>query len=254
MYLRVKIPAPILNIADFSSVFNVETGIIACDENGHIRALEFIALEGFLLEVERQISDTIFQIKTPIYPQGPLFVDKRFTEKAAKSESIRQAHGFDKKQPVGKLIERLLSFLGMSYLWGGNWSQGIPEMLFFYPPVNTLDVQSKDKWQLKGVDCSGLLFEITHGYLPRNTSQLISFGHSIGNVILSQNNLPLAKDVDMIISKVMPLDLIVYKGHVMIVLDRERLIESRENFGVVISPIKERLMKLQHNFYVRRWI
>ena len=74
---------------------------------------------------------------------------------------------------------------------------------------------------LKGVDCSGLLYEATHGYTPRNTSALITFGKpvSIANLGSAQ-----------IINALEPLDILVWEGHVIIVLDRNRAIESRLDY------------------------
>ncbi len=111
-------------------------------------------------------------------------------------------------------------------------------------------------WALKGVDCSGLLYEATDGFTPRNTSDLVHYGSPV-----SIEN----KSVGEIQRIVKPLDLIVWKGHVVIVVDSEKTIESRHLHGVVIAPLKERLEEVLqtrtpknswsdgNHFVIRRW-
>ncbi|GAI00651.1 unnamed protein product, partial [marine sediment metagenome] len=70
---------------------------------------------------------------------------------------------------------------------------------------------------LKGVDCSGLLYQATNGYTPRNTSSLVSYGAPVRIAGLK---------VDQIIKKVEPLDIIVRRGHVVVILNKEQVIES----------------------------
>jgi hypothetical protein len=121
-------------------------------------------------------------------------------------------------------------------------------------------------WQLAGVDCSGLLYEATNGFTPRNTFSLVEYGRSV----------PIAGlDPVKIVERLEPLDLIVWSGHVMIVLDRERLIESRldsggKGGGVRVRPLREALAELmkgrvplddykavtanwEKGFVIRRW-
>jgi cell wall-associated NlpC family hydrolase len=119
---------------------------------------------------------------------------------------------------------------------------------------------------LAGLDCSGLLYQATGGWTPRNTSQLVSYGQGV----------PIAgKSTDAIVNVLEPLDLIVWNGHVLIVLDRETVIESRlecgkpGNGGVVTTPLRQRLSEIMRTrkpvdqwpagtkgkgiFVVRRW-
>ena len=116
------------------------------------------------------------------------------------------------------------------------------------------------------MDCSGLLYEATGGYTPRNTGALINYGSAVH--IAGMNSAG-------IIDKVAPLDLIVWNGHVMIILDRQRVIESRldctgKNGGVQIRPLHVLLNEIMRNripvdsyedaaakgrkgFVIRRW-
>ena len=129
-----------------------------------------------------------------------------------------------------------------------------------------LSVGNKELWQLAGLDCSGLLYEATGGWTPRNTSALVSFGKPVDINGLS---------ADSIAGKIRPLDLIVWQGHLIIVLDHGEVIESRlycdgRKNGVIIKPLKERLHEIlsarnpsnslgakgnvsKKTFVIRRW-
>lgn len=135
--------------------------------------------------------------------------------------------------------------LGKPYVWGGNWSEGIPELFSLYPPRGELDPTTKAIWSLAGVDCSGLLYEAAEGATPRNTSQLLNFGQplhikEIGKI--EWHNL------------LQPLDAILYKGHVLFVLDQKTIIESKFPHGVILRDLDERLGEiLSEKRYVEAW-
>ncbi|HEY5259788.1 MAG TPA: hypothetical protein VIJ46_04000, partial [Rhabdochlamydiaceae bacterium] len=154
------------------------------------------------------------------------------------------------------VMERMVKLVGLPYIWGGNWSAGIPALLALYPPSDEISGDLRTLWALKGVDCSGLLYEATDGFTPRNTSELVHYG----SPVLIEN-----KSISEIQKLVRPLDLIVWKGHVVIVVDSEKTIESRHRHGVVIAPLKERLEEVLQtrapkntwsdgdHFVIRRW-
>ncbi len=210
-------------------------------EHLHILAkeIETMALKDTKFSILDQIKETIFLAKTTEYPH-PVYVDGRFLEFIEQEPPERII-----KKPSHALIsQRLLAIHAkkLPYLWGGNWSEGIPSLP-----------------HLQGVDCSGLLYEATCGYTPRNTSELVSYKQGLPIEGLSREALTLS---------VKPLDLIVWKGHVIIVLDPQTTIESREHRGVILTPLKERFDELldQDNrlplnephpshpyFVIRRW-
>ena len=157
------------------------------------------------------------------------------------------------------IIKRLLSADGAIYVWGGNYSKGIPEMLEFYKPSVTLSDDVLKRWTLKGVDCSGLLYEATGGYTPRNTDSLLFFGMPVDVKGMSP---------DEIAKKLKPLDIIVYKRHVLIVLNSREVIESAISRGVhlknllsAVSAVSEIMQPANDykgdgkgdKFVVRRW-
>ena len=170
--------------------------------------------------------------------------------------------------PLKTVIASLLAAQGSRYVWGGNLRGGIPELLSFFPPQQPqhLSPHEKDLWQLRGVDCSGLLYEATGGFTPRNTSALVAFGKAVPIAGLA---------AEEIVRRMEPLDLIAWQGHVMIVLDRQRVIESRLDCtgkldGVRVTPLLTALTTIMQGktpvddyqsaaargvkgFVVRRW-
>ncbi len=209
------------------------------DPRGLLRAVELVALPGTHLAFLQGGMDGVAAVRLDSYPHSPLYVDRRALSEVK-----------PKLLPSSKpLIEELLKREGSAYIWGGNWSAGIPTLLDWYPPNGDLTLEVNKKWTLQGVDCSGLLYEVTGGMTPRNTEQLVSFGKGIA----CDDRSPLALS-----HLIKPLDLIVWKGHVIIALGDGRCIESIEPKGVVISPMRERLEELcsewqTNRFVIRRW-
>ncbi len=253
-YLKVLTETPILNIPNFQAVFGgPDNNVLQTDEKGHIRALEFIALKDMVFKIVNQTSyPYIYEIENDQYKKSNLFIDSRFTKEIT----------FNLPKPISfnlskdEITKKLTSLLGTKYLWGGNWSGGVEKLIKYYPPAILLNEDELNKWKLKGVDCSGFLFEITKGFTPRNTSELINYKIAINIEELSYYE----------ISKIVePLDLIVYPGHVIIILDSDFTIESREKLGVVKTPIIERFKELfiskkpannfknPTDFVIRRW-
>ncbi|MBS0628697.1 MAG: hypothetical protein JSS30_00560 [Verrucomicrobia bacterium] len=219
-------PAPLLNTPDFQKVFGSQT--LPVDEKGLLRCLETIALPGTKFEILREVAPFALEVTTADYP-GKVFVDSRFVTPVS-------AHAPERPKilpDTNTIIARLQSALGLPYVWGGNCRTGIPEILSLYNPPIPENLHST--WTLCGLDCSGLLYEATDGYTPRNTSELIHFGQEV--------------------SSPKPLDIIVYPGHVIIVFDPQTTIESRYGKGVVLTSLTDRLAELARTkFYIRRFL
>ncbi|MFH1801089.1 MAG: hypothetical protein ABH891_09655 [Candidatus Omnitrophota bacterium] len=154
---------------------------------------------------------------------------------------------------------------GVAYVWGANDSRGIPDLLRYYPPAGSISLKNRELWTLKGLDCSGLLYEAADGATPRNTSDLVSFGKPVPIEGLTAKG---------IAHQLKPLDLIVWKGHVIIVFDKTRTIEScmgcSSKGGVTVrylQTVLDEVMKTrtpvnrfpriasaaERSFVVRRW-
>lgn len=274
-YAIAEIPTPVLNTPNFSFVFGGKDGkTLHLDDCGQIRELEFIAFPKTVFKIEEIIENgklVIYKITTKDYPyptEKGYFIDSRFVKTVAKEPPERP-----KQCPAKEIILRnLISARGSIYTWGSNYRKGVPQMLSFYPlPADSsISPKFKNRWMLPGLDCSGLLYEATNGYTPRNTNSLVNFGESVQIAGLG---------IDQILQKVESLDIIVWQGHAMIILNKGRAIESRMGRakdkegcagGVRIRHLKELLNEILKNrvpvdhytdkvekgkekFVIRRW-
>ncbi|HIJ80716.1 MAG TPA: peptidoglycan endopeptidase [Desulfuromonadales bacterium] len=263
----VRTPAPVLNSADFRAVFGGGNGrSLKTDRCGQVRELEYIALPGTALTILGELkrgSDTLYRVQIDDYPVRdtiPLFIDSRSVELRNQAPPPRSRTLTDRAE----IITALRGVIGKGYVWGGNIPGGIPELAKWYYHLATGD--DLPRLTLAGLDCSGLLYHASGGWTPRNTEQLISYGRSVSVA---------GKSAAAIAAIAEPLDLIVWKGHVIIVLDRETVIESRlecgkpGNGGVTTTPLKHRLREIMRTrrpadvwphdrsskdvFVVRRW-
>lgn len=259
---------PVLNAAAFSTVFGGMDGrTLKTDHCGQVRELEFIALPGTVFRILGELhqgTGLVFRVETDDYPQpagAALYVDSRFIEPRGDSPLPRPRRLPDRET----VVAHLRGAIGSPYVWGGNQQQGIAELVgMFYR--GTFSPEAEQQRILAGLDCTGLLYEATGGWTPRNSSGLVSFGRAV----------PAAgKSADELARFLEPLDLIVWNGHVIIVLDRETVIESRllcgrpGNGGVLTTPLRRRLTEIMRTrravdvwpkgsrqrdlFVVRRW-
>jgi len=221
MLIEVVSPTPILNTSRFSFVFGGSNGHeIPLNERGHPFHYEFVALKETIFQIEEVLEQDqalIYKVSCSFYPKKGLYIDSRFTKQTNQFK-------IPKMPEPQNILERIKKMKGLPYVWGGNWSAGVPDLLSFYPPKKQIDLKTQILWTLKGVDCSGLLYEATDGASPRNTHQLIYFGSSLKNL-----------------SDLQPLDMIVYPGHVLFVLDNQTIIESKFPYGVIERSLTERL-------------
>lgn len=223
---------PVLNTSNFASVFGGEDGIsLPLDNQGLLRAVETIAYPETKFRILKQIHEQCVQVETEEYPCTPLFVDTRFLTPVNEKKSERKKH----IPPASQILTHMQKLIGTPYIWGGNYSKGIPQLLAFYPPKTTLQENKQVIWTLKGVDCSGLLYEATQGFTPRNTAWLLHFGKPVAIENLHNNQ---------ICALVKPLDLIVWQGHVIMILDSSTSIESRGGVGVITSNLLDRLNEI----------
>jgi len=260
-------PAPVLNTPDFPSVFGGKDGkTLQKDSCGQLRSLEFVALPGSAFRIEEEFNihgRKIFRVTTDEYPYPTIsgyFVD-------AGAVTVSAARPVERRKilpQMNEVISSMKNRAGTGYVWGGNVAAGVPEMTSWYPPSDGPSLSRSDRrlWQLAGVDCSGLLYEATGGYTPRNTSALLGFGNPVTVAGKSQKE---------IVSLLQPLDLLVWPGHVMIVIDGGNIIESRlvchePDKGVRIRTIADALHEVMKKrkpadiienggkeFVVRRW-
>lgn len=265
-------PTPVFSSPQLRGIFGgVDGNTLKTDYCGQIRELEFIALPGTVFHIQKEIPgglSMMYRVTIAEYPDNSpsgLFIDSRFVRSFDTPPPPRQ-----KTLPSDEeILRRLRSSLGIRYVWGGNVSRGVPEMSGWYPPKepSQLTGDLSERWRLTGLDCSGLLYEATEGWTPRNTGSLVTFGRGVDISDLT---------VEAIAKKLRPLDLIVWPGHLLIVLDSGQVIESRlhcdgQKSGVVVSSAVQRLREIfrtrkpsnqikskgdspEKTFVVRRWI
>jgi len=230
MFAKAIKSTPVFNRPDLERVFSLPLKL--CEKN-LLHASEMVALKNTLFEVVRDFGDVI-EVRTKEYlVDYPLYVHRSFVEE---SNSIDRERSLPSKEAI---LNALLSFEGAAYVWGGNVSGGISELLDLYPPGKILSDLEKSIWQFQGVDCSGLLYAATAGFTERNTSMLFDFGETVSG-----------DDFE-------PLDLLLWKGHVVILLSDSETIESRAMRGVFRTPLKERLEQIRVEvgdaFVHKRW-
>ncbi len=226
LYWKTISNAPLLNTWSFINTFYWSWFWPILDEYKQIDPIESILFSWTTVIIEDFIMDwdnKIYKIKSNEYDYDwDFFIDARFVKTYNKKPSDRTINLPSKEEIINKLI----NLNWFPYVWWGNVSWWIPELAEYYKPINTLEDELKNKLILNWFDCSGLLYFVTNWYTPRNTSKLVYFWTWIEIEWLSYNE---------IIDKIEPLDLIVWKWHALIVLDKENLIESSINHDEDIS-------------------
>lgn len=227
-YFVVEKPTPLLSTPHFKQVFGQK---LTLDAQNLVREVEMIAFPGMVFEVVQPKEDSILEVSASFYPKSPLYIDERFgvvhNSKPPSYAPILPS--------LEVILKRMKSCVGLPYVWGGNYAAGIPEWKEYYPPANPLTPFEEAHWCFRGVDCSGLLYEATEGFLPRNTSELRLIGEEVS------------------LEAIQPLDLFFYPGHVFILFNETEVIESKLEYGgVTITPLEKRLKEVE-TYTIRRF-
>lgn len=217
------------------------------DEQGLYRPLEMMLLPESNLKVLEVKENGVLKVRTDKLEKGYVFKD-----------SLEFSMKYDRVDLKEKnILDNLLSYVGCSYIWGSNWtlSKNQQEALQVHLKTRSENFIKNMQFLFSGLDCSGLLYASAQGQVPRNTSELVHFGKFIEVEGLS--NLQICE-------KVRPLDLIVWKGHVLVFLDEKSVIESRKDYGCVVIEAQARLEEIrssrdpanvlgENKFYIKRW-
>jgi len=225
--MRAIGPTPVFNTPKISEIFSWPLNL---DSQKLLRAVEVILFPGALVEIVALKERNIIQIKTDEYSGEELYTNKEFLE-IAKDDQPRKRTC----PPLAVILKKFYHWPKTKYVWGGNFHKGIPLLAKLYPIPRQADRFTKMVWILKGVDCTGLLYEATNGFLPRNTGQLIEYGNSVS--IFGKSDEEIAK-------LLIPGDLIVWRGHALFV-EGETVIESRSPEGVVRTKLLKRLKEIR---------
>lgn len=233
LFAVTKYPTPLLNTpCQFSQTEK--------DSQGRFMVLETVLFPGSLITVINKADENIWEVSAQEYPSSlKLYTYSHFLypTQEAQPRTIQLP-------PSSDILHTLTSLVGHSYVWGGNWPSGIPQ-------IKEHDPLFEETIPLKGIDCSGLLYFATNGATPRNTSDLICFGKEVCDASLPEEEIQ---------KQLKPLDIIAWRGHVLIVLSPEEVIESRIGRGVVITPFIQRFKEIKtivqsegKQLFIRRW-
>lgn len=256
-------PTPVLNTGDFNSVYGgKDFKSLKRNKDGLIKELEYVAYPGTVFEIIEEYKKkdySILKVHLDEYDipelNIELFIDSRFVDIKEKRPENRKIN----KPKINEIYDFFNRSIGSLYVWGANNLFGVDKMLIYYPPGGNLSEKEKKEWGIKGLDCSGLLYEATNGFTPRHTRQLVYFGKPVKIEGLK---------VKEIAEKLNPLDLIVWKGHIIIVYDKNTTIESSFKAGGVIKknlfevlnellkkrkPVNEWSDENPKSFVIRRW-
>lgn len=216
------VSTPVFYSSDLPGIFGGESGLqLKLDNYEQIDEVEFVALKGSvfdILETRKVDGRTLYRVETTEYSAGEkeLWIDAGFvrTTRNPPAEWPRQL------PDPAEIARRMVGQVGASYVWGGN-VPAVPQLLHWYPVPPSSAPELKNKWALRGFDCSGLLYFATDGFTPRNTSELISYGEPVEIAGLTAEEI--AKNLK-------PLDIIAWAGHTIIILDSGHTIESRVDY------------------------
>ncbi|MGE3278865.1 MAG: hypothetical protein AB7J40_03660 [Candidatus Altimarinota bacterium] len=261
---------PLLNTHDWDTVFGGPAGdTLKYDRYGEIDELVFVALPNTPFQLQRQIrkktrsgTETIYyKVTTPVY-QGDqeLWVDGRFLD----LQDVRTAPISDEAPSAAKTLITLRNYEGSPYTWRGSSETGVPELLEYYPPAESVSARTQDDWMLKGFDSLGMLYRASGGQTPLDLKSLSRLGEGVfvdtseitntdadGNTI--DATVPKAKKI---MTGLRPLDVISMGDRVWIVLDQSQVIESkyRSKFdgSIQITSLFDTLVGLlQKGVYVK---
>lgn len=261
-YALTRGPTPVFNTSDLSCCFGGASGDdLPLDNQGLMKTVETVLFSNTKVKLLEQIDNShIWKISTDEYPyKTDCFIDDRFIQITLDEPPERSIHLPD----ISDIIQRIEEMENASYIWGANWPKGIELLPTLYPSrsdFSTLKRQVQDTWKLKGVDCSGLLYYATMGFTPRNTSSLLKFGKPIAIE---------GKEISDILKLLQKLDIIVWEGHVVCMIDKEMTMESKLYKGVFKCSAKQRLTQIMEEegrkpvnawdfsrnpcFVIRRW-
>lgn len=183
-YAITKMPTPLFRFpvdqVDINKSFGGKgmTGI-NLDQQNLIREVAVVLPPGSVVLLMKKIKVKEFeyyQVRTREFDAGPgakfgYFLDARFIEKHKYKPKERVSH----LPSPDQILKNLRAMVGSAYVRGGSWHEGITQIDQFFPSSFSLSPQHKKQKNLKGVDCSGLLYEATDTFTPRNTRQLLTF-------------------------------------------------------------------------------
>jgi len=222
-YWKTISATPILNTGSFNYYFYWTWSWPILDDYEQIDPVESILFRWSSIIIKDTIDDwanKIYVIKTNEIPYSwDFFIDSRFVLKYTNKPEDRTTILPTKDE----IISNLKSQVGYDYIRWWVIPGWIKELEEYYKPKIELEKKTRNRLILNWFDCSWLLYYVTNWYTPRNTSKLVNFGTWVDIFWLTKNE---------IITKLKPLDIITWKWHVMIIIDKNNLIESRLDYNI----------------------
>lgn len=275
-YVIARIPTPVLNTPHVASVLSpTRKQRVVVDDCGFSPNVEYIALPKTVFTVLAQRQDEghlTYKVTTADYPYPSTdgyYVDSRFVYSLDFEPPPPRLKNLPSKQSV---VRALLEARGVGYVSGGNVKIGVSQISIFFPTPRNANANAFLRQQrlLQGVDSAGLLHQATNGFTPRYSTALLNFGQPVSIE---------GKTTEDIVRKLRPLDLIIWKGHLVIVVDHQRVLETLpdadlqlpgcQNGGLQLRPLEDAvnhimatrapvdrytsLLRGPDQFVVRRW-
>lgn len=199
-----------------------------------------VLLPGSLLDVsdlDKKISKVVWHANTKKTFEGYVHNEflKNFCEEVPKNTAGNSPSPMPLKE-IRTIFQRCID-KRVPYCWGGNWFEAIPL------PEDYVFSQCGGKiekaYELRGFDCSGLLYFISNALLPHSTRQLRNCGKILYKI--EKND---AVSIDDLKEKLAALrlwdsDYIVIEGHV-VVWYNGGVIEFRGmDYGCVFTPAEK---------------
>ncbi len=209
-------PTPLFNTQEIRAIFTLPFKL---DNRFLLNELETILFPCVTVEVFGE--GEVVEVRCKDYPSKiPLFTHRDFLDSSGKfHEKIR------KRPSIDAMVEKLKNLPKLPYIWGGTFPEGVSELFELFKPEKELNGWEWQLFHLRGIDCSGLLYNVTHGTVPRNTG-------------------PLFEICTPIDAPSRPLDLIFSPGHVLIYLGDNEVIESVKTHGLRRMDLDNRLETL----------
>ena len=249
-------PTVMYNAANIFAPYDVSDGVLESrDEDGLVTQVQAQAVPGTGWEIvgEETVSGMrVYNAKNLEFWQAPdtqYFIDARAVELTDDKPPLRDVliPGADDLQRKLLEVHNLNSQDKIHYVWGGNTLEGIPAHKEWYGSgvdLDSLSDRDKKQFLIQGLDCSGLLYHITNGAAPRACYWLKNFGDSV----------PIqGKSAKSITETLRPLDMILFQGHVALVMDKDSTIEMRNPVNprgdkdLAISAIADQVNDLLEN-------
>ena len=217
MFSVTSKPTPVFNTKKLKQLFSLPFSL---DKFGLLAEVEVVLYPYVTVTIKGD--GDIVQVQTDDYPSStPLFTHRHFLDQTNTLKPQKRI-----RPSTQAMIKSLQDMPNLPYVWGGNFPEGVKDLFELFKPKREMTTWEWQFYHLRGVDCSGLIYNVTHGTIPRNTG-------------------PLYKECNPIDFPSKPLDLIFTPGHVLIYLPQDKVIESRLYQGVTITNWPSRLREIE---------